>query len=270
MFQSSPLCLLRRRRARLSRRRARPLRGRLALRAGLLPHRVGRLLREVVELDESARRGVVESAEVRVERGHGRIEEAVRGLSGTDPDLPLVERDLRRAGYTFIRALQIRANVVHRRLEVLGPVAEIRPLLINASLELVLLASRDEILELLVRRDKHRRRRVLVDTPDFQADDSVLHDLVEAAASLSGALVELHDQVPELELLPVHRDGYAFLEVELQGVDLVGGLLGRLAPAEDPLERRCELWVLDLAALGRVRPHVLVIRVRRLARPTLS
>jgi len=49
----------------------------LALR--LLPDRMRRLLREIVELDESRRRVLVEGAEVGVEGGHGRVEKTVRG-----------------------------------------------------------------------------------------------------------------------------------------------------------------------------------------------
>merc|ERR1719316_2634873 len=56
----------------------------LALR--LVPNRVGRLLREVVELDEARRRVLVEGAEVSVEGGHGRVEQAVRGRRGRDKD----------------------------------------------------------------------------------------------------------------------------------------------------------------------------------------
>merc|ERR1719261_559386 len=111
---------------------------RLALRRfpRLVPNRVRRLLREVVEFDESPRRVVVEGAKVSVESGHRRIEETVRGRRGRDPDPALVERHLRCAGHAFVLALQVRANVLHRRLEVLRPVAEISPLLVDASLEL--------------------------------------------------------------------------------------------------------------------------------------
>jgi len=127
----------------------------LALR--LLPDRMRRLLREIVELDESRRRVLVEGAEVRVEGGHGRVEKTVRGRGRRDEDLPFVQRHLRGAAYALVRTRQVRADVLHRRLEVLGPVAEVGPLVIYVVLELVLFSGRDEILEFLVRRDEHRR-----------------------------------------------------------------------------------------------------------------
>ena len=148
-------------------------------------------------------------------------------------------------------------------------VHQVRPLLVELRLELVLVDRAREPLELLVRLEQDRRGRHLVDVAHLEADDPVL-DVVDDADPVAHAdLGHALDQLDRPEPLAVERDRHAGLELDLDDLPLVGRELRPRDELEDVVVGRVR-EVLDPLALRRAAPEVVVDRYGATSVPPLT
>ena len=140
--------------------------------------------------------------------------------------------------------------------------------MVERRLEVVLVDRADQLLELLVGREKDLRGRHLVQVTHLEADYAVLDVVHDSNAVLCAELAGALEQVHEAEPLAVQRHRGALLELHLHVLGLVRRVLRLRDELEDVVMRRL-LDVLDRPALGRAAPDVVVDRVRHGLAPAL-
>ena len=110
--------------------------------------------------------------------------------------------------HLLVDRVHVGVEVAQQRLLPEARVDEVGPLAVELRLEVVLVDRADQLLQLAVRRQDHRRRRHLVDVAHLQADDPVLDVIDDADAVAPGDLGDAIDQLDQAEPLAVerHRD----------------------------------------------------------------
>ena len=120
-----------------------------------------------------------------------------------------------------------------------------------------------EHFQLLVGKVENRAARGLIDAVVLHADEPVFHNIENADAVLAAQLVELRDDLRNLHLFSVDRNGHARLKVDGNLGRNVGRLIGRDAHFQELrlVEIRLVCRVFEVETLVAQVPEVLVLGV---------
>ena len=203
---------------------------------------------------------LVEGGDFRIVEGEG------RSRAGVD-DVALVELQLHRAGDGLLRLGDERTQRLAQRAEPLAEIHQLGKAVGDQLLVVLRVAIQAQRLQHLMRAIEDRSAGRLVNAAALHAYKAVLKQIDQTHAVLAAQLVQLFDQLDRADLFTVQRDRNTLFKRQRNISGLVGGHFGGNAHLQEAglVILRLVRRILEVEALVREMPQVLVLRIVRLA-----
>src|SRR6202165_1206151 len=218
--------------------------------------------RQAEQLDEPARRGVVEAVSGAIICGEIAAIQRTFGATSDDSRRAAVEAHPHRAGHVDLRLLDEPVQGAAERREPQSVVHQTGTLVSDDALEASDIARHRETLERLVRRMQGHRCGRLVDLARFDADEPVLDMVDTTDPERPRGCVQLGNQLITVQPASIERNRDTALETDLHDRGR-GKRLRVRRPLEDFVGRLAPR-VLEHATLDAPAPEICVDRVRGL------